>query len=147
MWVLHFAGVLVVLVATAVHFHSDGLIHRLLRMPQYRSATFPMTQEVPVRIGILGTPPIAKHALIWPARKLPSQVAIQAIASRDTHRARTYASAWQIPIVFDTYHDLVASDKVGPMKIKAIEQLCATATVLTCRNSRLSYDYRVGDFM
>ncbi|MEX1019165.1 MAG: Gfo/Idh/MocA family oxidoreductase [Litorilinea sp.] len=64
-----------------------------------------------IRIGILGTARIAPAAVIAPAQQLP-QVEVVAIAARDAVRARWFARRYAIPIVHNTYADLIHDPQV-----------------------------------
>lgn len=60
----------------------------------------------PVRIGVLGAARVAPQALINPARDNP-EVAVAAVAARDTARARAFAGQHDIGTVHDSYQDLI----------------------------------------
>jgi predicted dehydrogenase len=69
-----------------------------------------------VRIGILGTARIAGKALIEPARAVPS-VSVAAVAARDAARASAYAKTHQIPAVFGSYDELLASPEIDAVYV------------------------------
>jgi predicted dehydrogenase len=66
-----------------------------------------MSEQPPLRIGILGAARIAPMALVRPARKLP-EVEVVAVAARDPGRARKFASKHGIPRVHADYDALLA---------------------------------------
>lgn len=63
-------------------------------------------ENVPVRIGLLGTARIAKMALLTSARKCPLAKVI-AVASRSEGKARRYARANEIPRWYAGYQALI----------------------------------------
>jgi predicted dehydrogenase len=65
----------------------------------------------PLRIGLIAASKIAVTAVIAPAKDR-DDVAITAVAARDTARARTYAEAHGIDGVADDYAALIARDDV-----------------------------------
>jgi predicted dehydrogenase len=65
-----------------------------------------MTEQRPLRFGILGAARIAPDALIKAAQNVPDADVI-AVAARDPKRAREFADAYRIPRVLATYDDLV----------------------------------------
>ena len=66
-----------------------------------------MTNQRPLRFGILGAAKIAPNALTLPAGQVP-EVEVMAIAARDPQRAREFATANGIPRVLATYEDVLA---------------------------------------
>jgi predicted dehydrogenase len=66
---------------------------------------------VTLRIGILGAARIAPAACIRPARAVDG-VEVVAVAARDVTRARKFASKHGIPVVHDTYHQLLEDPAV-----------------------------------
>jgi predicted dehydrogenase len=70
-----------------------------------------MSEQPPLRIGILGAARIAPMALVRPARKLP-EVEVVAVAARDPGRARKFASKHGIPRVHADYDALLADPDV-----------------------------------
>jgi predicted dehydrogenase len=69
-----------------------------------------------LRWGILSTAPIAMNQLI-PALMDAENCAVTAIASRDPERARRAAARFGIPLVFDTYAELLASPLIDAVYI------------------------------
>ena len=65
-----------------------------------------MTSSSPIRIGVLGAAAIVPMALTHPARAVP-EAQIVAIAARDPKRAEVFARRHKIPIVHQTYDDLL----------------------------------------
>lgn len=65
-----------------------------------------MLNEMPVRIGLLGTARIAKMALLSPARTNP-RVEVVAVASRSADKASRYAKAHRIPRSYASYQALL----------------------------------------
>ncbi len=70
-----------------------------------------MTDQRPIRFGILGAAKIAPNALTLAARQVP-EVEVTAIAARDPARAREFAKANGIPRVLATYEDLIADPDI-----------------------------------
>ena len=64
-------------------------------------------ESKPLRIGTLGASRIAPAALINPARDNDG-VEVAAVAARDRARAEQYARKYGIPVVHETYEDLIA---------------------------------------
>src|SRR5690349_8040198 len=60
----------------------------------------------PIRIGVLGAAAIVPMALTSPARSVPDDVQIIAVAARDPKRAEKFARRHHIPRVHKTYQDL-----------------------------------------
>jgi predicted dehydrogenase len=81
-----------------------------------------------VRIGILGTARIAGKALIEPARAVPS-VSVAAVAARDAARASEYAKSHEIPAVFASYEELLASPEVDAVYVPLPNALHAPWTL------------------
>ena len=71
-------------------------------------ATSPTIEKRPnaIKIGILGAANIAPSAVIWPAYRM-NNVIIEAVAARDANKATKFAKKYNIPIVHQTYKDLV----------------------------------------
>ncbi len=70
-----------------------------------------MTNERPIRFGILGAAKIAPNALTIPAKLVPG-VEVTAIAARDPARAHEFAKANGIARVLATYDDLLADSQI-----------------------------------
>jgi len=70
-----------------------------------------MTDELPLRIGILGAARIAPMALVRPARQVP-EVRVVGVAARDPEKARRFAARHAIPEVFRSYDALLASPSI-----------------------------------
>ncbi|MDO5735804.1 MAG: Gfo/Idh/MocA family oxidoreductase [Propionibacteriaceae bacterium] len=70
----------------------------------------------PIRIGILGAARIAKRALIDPAVER-DDVQVTAIAARDRGRAEEFAATHGIPMVLDSYDDVVNSPDLDAIYI------------------------------
>ncbi len=81
-----------------------------------------------VRIGILGTARITGKALIEPARAVPS-VSVAAVAARDPARAQAYAKTHEIPAVFGSYEELLASPEVNAVYVPLPNALHAPWTL------------------
>ena len=65
-----------------------------------------MTEQRPLRFGILGAARIAPDALVKAAQNVPDAQVV-AVAARDPKRAREFADANNIPRVLASYDDLV----------------------------------------
>ncbi|KAI4597863.1 hypothetical protein KJ359_004140 [Pestalotiopsis sp. 9143b] len=68
-------------------------------------------QENALKFGILGAAKIAPMALIWPAQSHPG-VIIYAVAARDKTRATTFAKKHGIPVVKDSYDDILDDPEI-----------------------------------
>ncbi|KAK9474733.1 uncharacterized protein V1510DRAFT_410519 [Dipodascopsis tothii] len=66
----------------------------------------------PVRIGLLGAARIAPAAIIRPAKLIPSEAVIYAVAARDKARATEFATTHGIEKVYTTYEELLADPAV-----------------------------------
>lgn len=64
-----------------------------------------------LRIGILGAARVASYALIQPAQQL-SGVSVHAIASRDRSRAQKLAQKYTIPVIHNSYDELLADPDI-----------------------------------
>ncbi|MBL0924544.1 MAG: Gfo/Idh/MocA family oxidoreductase [Sphingomonadaceae bacterium] len=64
-----------------------------------------------LRIGILGAARVAVYAMIAAAKDVEN-VEVSAVASRDPERAKAYAETHGIPLTFDSYEAMIASDDV-----------------------------------
>ncbi|GLY02755.1 Gfo/Idh/MocA family oxidoreductase [Actinoplanes sp. NBRC 101535] len=69
-----------------------------------------------MRIGVLGAARIAPAALIRPARDVPG-VEVAAIAARLRMRATAFAGKNGIPVIHETYDDLLADDTLDAVYI------------------------------
>ncbi|MEK5466567.1 Gfo/Idh/MocA family oxidoreductase [Paenibacillus sp. FSL R7-0210] len=75
-----------------------------------------MNTQKPYRIGILGCSTIAPFSIINPVREL-DQFVTYGVASRDLDRSTAYALKHQIPHVFDSYDQLLASADIDVVYI------------------------------
>jgi predicted dehydrogenase len=66
--------------------------------------------DTPLRWGLLSTARI-NRAVIPPIKESPRHE-LRAVASRDPDRARAYAREWDIPVVHDSYEDLLADPEI-----------------------------------
>ena len=64
-----------------------------------------------MRIGMLGAAWIGPMGLVEPAKEVDG-VEVTGLAARDPERARAYADEHGIPMVFDSYQDLLASSEI-----------------------------------
>ena len=64
-----------------------------------------------MRIGMLGAAWIGPMGLIEPAKEVDGAEVV-AVAARDRERARAYADEHGIPLVFDSYDDLLTSEEI-----------------------------------
>ena len=64
-----------------------------------------------MRLGMLGAAWIGPMGLIEPAKEVDG-VEVTAVAARDPQRARAYAAEHGIPMVFDSYDALLASNEI-----------------------------------
>jgi predicted dehydrogenase len=75
-----------------------------------------MTERI-INIGLLGASWIAPDAIIKPSRQLPESVLIYSVAARDRNRAEQYARRHEIPVVHNSYEDLLNDPKVDAVYI------------------------------
>ncbi len=66
-----------------------------------------MSEQAPLRIGILGAARIAPLALVTPAKE-NAEVVVAAVAARDGSRAQAFAAKHGIPRVHESYDALIA---------------------------------------
>lgn len=64
----------------------------------------------PLRIGVLGAARIAESAIVTPARTVGARLV--AVAARDRGRAETFAAAYGVERVLDSYADVIADPEV-----------------------------------
>jgi predicted dehydrogenase len=69
-----------------------------------------------IRIGLIAASRIADAAVVEPARSVPG-VTVAAIAARDRARAVEAAEDWSIPLVFDSYDEMLASPDIDAVYI------------------------------
>ena len=70
-----------------------------------------MSDNTPLRIGILGAARIAPMALLRPARQI-ADVQVSAVAARDPQRAAAFAKKHDIPRVHASYDELLADPDI-----------------------------------
>jgi len=70
-----------------------------------------MSDQPPLRIGILGAARIAPRAMVHPAREVPEAM-VAAVAARDPFRARKFAARHRIPRVLPSYEALIADPQI-----------------------------------
>ena len=68
-----------------------------------------------LRWGLLSTARINRR--IMPAMRISNRSQLQGIASRDLERAQQYAAEWEIPQVFGSYEDMLASNQIDAVYI------------------------------
>jgi predicted dehydrogenase len=85
-----------------------------------------------VRIGVLGAARIAPAALMKPARAVDG-VEVAAIAARDRRRASAFAARHGIPVVHDSYADVVADPSLDAVYIPLPNGLHAQWTLAAIR--------------
>jgi predicted dehydrogenase len=66
-----------------------------------------MSARRPLRFGVLGAAKIVANALLDPARRMPGDAVVTAIAARDVGRARDYAARHGIEAVHARYDDVI----------------------------------------
>jgi predicted dehydrogenase len=69
-----------------------------------------------IRLGLIAASRIAKAAVVDPVASVDG-VELTAIAARDPERARSTATAWGIPTVFESYEALIESPDVDAVYI------------------------------
>ncbi|BCS14524.1 dimeric dihydrodiol dehydrogenase [Aspergillus luchuensis] len=80
------------------------------------SSPTPRKRDDAIRIGLLGASSIAPLAIMLPALSHP-EVIVAAVAARDPERARQYAEKYSIPIVHDTYQELLSDPTIDAVYI------------------------------
>jgi len=70
-----------------------------------------MTNQTPLRFGILGAARIAPMALIQPARRV-AEAHVLAVAARDAEKARAFGMKHGIPRIHDSYDALLADPEI-----------------------------------
>ncbi|KAF8970151.1 NAD(P)-binding protein [Flammula alnicola] len=85
-----------------------GLISRNIKLQNPKTVA---KDERPWRFGILGAARIGPAAMIRPARSHPRAV-VAAVAARSKEKAQAYAKMHLIPLVLDSYEDLVKSPEI-----------------------------------
>jgi predicted dehydrogenase len=88
-----------------------------------------------VRIGVLGAARIAPNALIKPAH-LVAGVEVAAIAARDRRRAEAFAARHGVPVVHDSYADLVADPSLDAVYVPLPNGLHAQWTLAALREGK-----------
>ena len=69
-----------------------------------------------IRIGLLAASRIAEGAVVEPARSVPG-VTVSGIAARDRDRAVAAADRWSIPLVFDSYTEMINSGDIDAVYV------------------------------
>jgi predicted dehydrogenase len=70
----------------------------------------------PLRIGVLGAASIAPAALLRPARRVPG-VSVESVATRDPHRAQTFARRHALPRFHPSYDALLDDSDIDAVYI------------------------------
>ncbi|KAF4634440.1 hypothetical protein G7Y89_g3667 [Cudoniella acicularis] len=76
----------------------------------------PVKAEDALRVGILGAANIGPNSIINPAKSHP-QVIIAAVAARDPKKAQAYAKKHSIPIVHNSYQELIDDPSITAIYI------------------------------
>ncbi|ORY62122.1 uncharacterized protein BCR38DRAFT_410567 [Pseudomassariella vexata] len=85
-------------------------IYTLFRPPR------PAKSSNAIRLGLFGASKIGPLAVINPALSHPDVIVV-AVAARDRTKAEAYAKKWDIPIVHDSYDDLLADPSIDAVYI------------------------------
>lgn len=93
--------------------------------------TADVTEERPLRIGVLGAAAIVRGALIEPAKRVGVDVA--AIAARDPQRASKMAARFGIPTVHEGYRSLLEDDSLDAIYIPLPASLHGAWTIEALR--------------
>jgi predicted dehydrogenase len=91
-----------------------------------------MSDDVRLRIGVLGAARIAPMALIRPARAVP-EAWVVAVAARDPARARAFAQRQGIPRVHETYDALIQDPELDAVYIPLPNSLHAEWSIRALR--------------
>ena len=70
-----------------------------------------------IRIGLIGTGRIAAFVHLPSLRLLPELCEVTAVASRDAHRAKSFAEQWGVSRVHDTWEALVADPELDAVVV------------------------------
>jgi predicted dehydrogenase len=81
-----------------------------------------------MRIGVMGAAGITGRALIQPARSV-DEVEVTAVAARDPQRARAFAKEHDIPVVHQSYDELLADDSLDAIYVPLVNSLHAKWTI------------------
>lgn len=88
-----------------------------------------------VRWGVISTAGIAERAFI-PALRQTRRGELVGIASRDRTRAQAFAQRHDIPVVFDDYASLLASDQIDAVYIPLPNSLHAEWTIAAAEHGK-----------
>ncbi len=80
-----------------------------------------------LRWGLLSTARINRRLI--PSIRLSPRSHLAAVASRDPERGKQYADEWQIPHVFGSYEEMLASDQVDVVYVSLPNSLHAEWTI------------------
>lgn len=69
-----------------------------------------------MKLGLLAAARITQGAIIEPAADIDS-IELVAVAARDIYRAQESAAAWNIPVAFGSYEELIASNDIDAIYI------------------------------
>jgi predicted dehydrogenase len=91
-----------------------------------------MSEDRPLRIGILGAAAIAPAALLQPARAVGG-VTVAAVAARDPARARVFAARHGIPRVHEGYAELLEDPEIDAVYVPLPNALHAEWSIRALR--------------
>jgi D-xylose 1-dehydrogenase (NADP+, D-xylono-1,5-lactone-forming) len=80
-----------------------------------------------LRWGLLSTARINRRLI--PSIRLSKRSLLNAVASRDLAHGKSYAAEWNIPLVFGSYEEMLASDQVDAVYISLPNDLHAEWTI------------------
>jgi predicted dehydrogenase len=88
-----------------------------------------------MRIGVIGAAGIVGRALIEPARKV-DEVEVAAVAARDPERAAKFAKEHEVPVVHQSYDELLADDSLDAIYVPLANSLHAQWTIAALEAGR-----------
>jgi predicted dehydrogenase len=91
-----------------------------------------VTDQRPIRFGVLAAARITPNALVVPAGEVPETVLV-AVAARDHRRAEDFAAAYAIPRVRATYEDLIRDPEVDAIYNPLVNSLHCEWTIAALR--------------
>jgi predicted dehydrogenase len=114
-------------VTAVLAYFAVPLAQRLLRILPSSSApasnkSSQLLSSSPFRVGLVGAANIAKFAVLWPASRHPD-VTVHAVAARNVQKAQAFANKHGIPVVHETYQQLIQDPSTNMIYIGVISEL------------------------
>ncbi|KAH7039937.1 uncharacterized protein B0I36DRAFT_426507 [Microdochium trichocladiopsis] len=89
----------------------SGLLDAVRRNWHMVNAEPVQKTEAPLRLGLIGASSIAPHSIINPVRT-HADIVVHAVAARDVERAKAFAAKHDIPVVKNSYQDLLDDPEI-----------------------------------